>query len=481
MSEIIQNPLSHKMRQVKHIHFIGIGGVGMSGIAEVLHNQGYTITGSDKAQSALTDRLTAQGITCYYGHDASQVKGADVVVYSSAVMSDNVEWIAAHESRITMVPRAQMLAELMRFRFGIAIAGTHGKTTTTSLIASIFAQAKLDPTYVIGGKLNSVGMNAKLGQGHYLIAEADESDASFLLLNPMVAVVTNIDQDHMGTYEGDVSKLKQAFLSFIHKVPFYGTVIVCIDDPVIKSILPDINRPLITYGFDGNADLCAKHYKAHGLTSSFDCVVKGRSYVLHLNIPGRHNVLNALASIAAGLEEGIDMSIIAQVLKEFAGIGRRFQTTEILLNDKKMTLVDDYGHHPKELSVIQQTIRESWPDRRLVTVFQPHRYTRTHDLFDDFVNVLSKTDELILLDVYSAGEPMIPGATSRELVRAIRQRSSIEPVLLSEPSELVDVLTRVTQEGDMVLMQGAGSIGGLYQSVANEYGIVGAPPYGVTQ
>lgn len=469
MTELVQSPLSHKMRQVKHIHFIGIGGVGMSGIAEVLHNQGYTVSGSDKAQSTATDRLTAQGIHCYYGHDASHVKGADVVVFSSAVLPDNVEWIAAQQARITMVPRAQMLAELMRFRFGIAIAGTHGKTTTTSLIASIFAQAKLDPTYVIGGKLNSVGMNAKLGLGHYLIAEADESDASFLLLNPMVAVVTNIDEDHMSTYENDPGKLKQAFLNFIHKVPFYGTVIVCIDDPVIKALLPEINRPVVTYGFDEGADICAKHFKAHGLSSSFECVVKGRSYALHLNIPGRHNVLNALASIAAGLEEGIDMSVIAQVFKEFAGIGRRFQATEIVLNGKNMTLVDDYGHHPKELSVIQQTIRESWPDRRLVTVFQPHRFTRTHDLFDDFVNVLSKTDELVLLEVYSAGETPIAGATSRELVRAIRQRATVEPVLLTEPNDLVDVLSRVTQDGDMVLMQGAGSIGGLYQSLASEY------------
>lgn len=471
MSELMQSPLTQKMRQVKHIHFIGIGGVGMSGIAEVLHNQGYTVSGSDKASSPATERLVAQGIPCYAGHDPSHIKGADVVVYSSAILPDNIEWKAAQQSRITMVPRAQMLAELMRFRFGIAIAGTHGKTTTTSLIASIFAQAKLDPTYVIGGKLNSVGMNAKLGLGHYLVAEADESDASFLLLNPMVAVVTNIDEDHMSTYENDPQKLKQAFLNFIHKVPFYGTVIVCLDDPVIRELIPEINRPVITYGFDEKADIAAKHFKAEGMRSRFECVVNGKSHAFYLNLPGRHNVLNALASIAAGLEEGIPMSVITKVLSEFAGIGRRFQTTEIMLEGKRVTLVDDYGHHPKELSVIQQTVRESWPNRRLITVFQPHRYTRTHDLFDDFVNVLSKTDELVLLEVYSAGEPPIPGANSRELIRAIRQRSSVEPILLSEPSDLAQVLTTLSREGDMILMQGAGSIGGLYQSLTQTFGV----------
>lgn len=462
--------LQHKMRQVRHIHFIGIGGVGMSGIAEVLHNQGYVISGSDKVRTPVIDRLASLGIRCDEGHDAAHVKDADVVVYSSAVSPENVEWVAAQQARITMVPRAQMLAELMRFRFGIAVAGTHGKTTTTSLIASIFAQAKLDPTYVIGGKLNSVGMNAKLGLGHYLIAEADESDASFLLLNPMVAVVTNIDEDHMATYHGDAAQLKEAFLKFIHKVPFYGAVIVCIDDPVIKELLPEINRPIITYGFDESADLRATHYQSHGLSSSFECVVQGKSYALHLNIPGRHNVLNALASMATALEEGIDMDVIAQVFKEFAGIGRRFQSTPIHLNGKSLLLIDDYGHHPTELAVIQQTIREGWPEKRLVTVFQPHRYTRTHDLFDDFANILSKTDVLILLEVYSAGETPIPGATSRELVRAIRQRSHIEPILLNDNAELIEVLSRVAEEGDLVLMQGAGSIGGLYQTLVQEYG-----------
>jgi UDP-N-acetylmuramate--alanine ligase len=456
--------------KVKHIQFIGMGGVGMSGIAEVLHNQGFMISGSDLAQSAVMQRMQAMGITCYLGHNEAHVKGADVVVYSSAVSADNPEMIQAKAQRMTIVPRAQMLAELMRFRFGIAIAGTHGKTTTTSLIASVFAHAGLDPTFVIGGLLNSAGCNAKLGEGKYLIAEADESDASFVLLHPMVAVVTNIDQDHMNTYKGDVEQLKQAFLNFMHQVPFYGAVVLCLDDPINRSLLSEISRPLITYGFSEDADIRITQYHQHELTCSFEVLIQGQSHLFHLNIPGRHNALNACAAIAVALEEGISVEKLGQALQKFAGVGRRFQTGRVNLPSCSITLIDDYGHHPNEILAIMNTVREGWPKARLVMVFQPHRYTRTHDLFDQFAEILAKADELLLLDVYPAGEQPIAGATSQELIRAIRQRSHIEPILITDQSSLVSVLDKVCKGDELVVMQGAGSIGRLAASLLEQYG-----------
>jgi UDP-N-acetylmuramate--alanine ligase len=437
----------------------------MSGIAEVLHNQGFKVTGSDLSDGPATQRLESLGIRCFIGHEAAHVDGADVVIYSSAVSPENPEMLAAKAQRITIVPRAQMLAELMRFRHGIAIAGTHGKTTTTSLIASVFAHAGLDPTFVIGGLLNSAGCNAKLGAGNYLIAEADESDASFVLLHPMVAVVTNIDLDHMSTYKGDVEQLKQTFLNFMHQVPFYGAVALCLDDPINRSVVPLISRPLITYGFSEDADIRITSYQQHELTCSFTVHIQGEDFLMHLNLPGRHNALNACAAIAVAREEGISMEVIGQALQKFGGIGRRFQTARIKLPSCSVTLIDDYGHHPNEMLAILNTIREGWPKSRLVMVFQPHRFTRTHDLFDQFAEVLSQVDALLLLDVYSAGEPPIPGATSSELIRAIRQRSHLEPILISDHNTLVSVLDKVCQPEDLVLMQGAGSIGRLAASL----------------
>lgn len=454
--------------KVKHLHFIGIGGVGMNGIAEVLHNQGFTVTGSDLGQNAATTRMQNLGITCFLGHEASNVNGADVVVYSSAVSPDNPEMLAAKAQRMTVVPRAQMLAELMRFRFGIAIAGTHGKTTTTSLIASVFAHAGLDPTFVIGGLLNSAGCNAKLGEGKYLIAEADESDASFVLLHPMIAVVTNIDEDHMNTYKGDVKELKQAFLNFLHQVPFYGAVALCLDDPHIRSLIPEISRPLITYGFSEDADIRIVQYHQEALTCSFEVLIKGQSQVFHLNMPGRHNALNACAAIAVASEEGISLEVIGQALQKFGGVGRRFQTSPLQLASGQVTLIDDYGHHPNEIAAIMNTVREGWPKARVILVFQPHRFTRTHDLFDKFAEILARADELLLLEVYSAGEQPIPGASSTDLVRAIRQRSHLEPILITDPAQVLTVLNKLCQGDEIVIMQGAGSIGRLASSLLEQ-------------
>jgi UDP-N-acetylmuramate--alanine ligase len=458
------------MRRVKKIHFIGVGGVGMCGIAEVLKNQGFKISGSDLNSSPATRRLQDLGVSICLGHDEKNIQDADVIVYSSAIKEDNPEMLAAKQKRIAMVPRAQMLAELMRFRYGIAVAGTHGKTTTTSLISSVFAHASLDPTYIIGGKLTSAGHNAKLGQGPYLIAEADESDASFMYLHPMVTIVTNIDQDHMGTYKNDFENLKETFLNFIHQVPFYGLVVLCVDDPVIQELLPQINRPVITYGFSDNADIQIKHYQQQGLQCRFDCVIKGQSYAICLNIAGRHNALNAAATIAVAREEGIEMANIQQALMQFGGIGRRFQHYEISIKDKALTVIDDYGHHPNEVLATLNTIREGWPERRLLAIFQPHRYSRTRDLFDDFASVLSKVDVLILLDVYAAGEKPIKGASSADLIRAIRARCELEPILIKEQAELATVLGNVAQTNDIVLMQGAGNISTLVQELVSQFG-----------
>lgn len=468
---MIKTVMNNRMKTVRRIHFIGIGGVGMSGIAKVLRREGYDVSGSDQQASAMTRSLAELGITIFIGHDASNVEGANVVVYSSAVDEHNPEMVMAREKSLPLIPRAQMLAELMRFRYGIAIAGTHGKTTTTSLITSVFAAAGLDPTYIIGGKLNSVQSNAQLGLGDYLIAEADESDASFLYLHPMLVVVTNIDADHMKTYHGDFSELEDAFVEFIHTIPFYGCAVLCLDDPIIAKLLPRIHRPVVTYGFDEKADLRIQHYRVDGFSGHFECMIGDQSYAIRLNMPGRHNALNALATIAIARHEGIEMPVILEALSKFGGVGRRFQRYSLTL--KKGTpiiMVDDYGHHPTELRATIATARETWPDKRLVMVFQPHRYTRTHDLFDDFVNVLCLCDQVLLLDVYSAGEPAIPGADSRDLMRAIRAKGTVEPIFIPSIAEVGTTLETVCEADDIVMMQGAGNIGALAQQCIQALG-----------
>lgn len=452
------------MRKIRHIHFVGIGGAGMSGIAAVLLNQGYEVSGSDLNRGAVTEQLARLGVKIYIGHDASNIRDAQVVVQSTAISEHNPEIIAARTARIPVVPRAQMLAELMRFRYGIAIAGTHGKTTTTSLIASLFAKADLDPTYVIGGQLNSSGTHASLGQSHYLIAEADESDASFLYLNPMIAIVTNIDADHMATYDGDFNKLKQTFLDFLHRVPFYGLVILCWDEPVIREIFPQINRTVLTYGFHEDADVRALDYVQKGLQSHFTVRFKNGAPDLSivLNLPGQHNASNALAAIAIAKEEGIADKVIQDCFAEFSGVGRRFQVKQdVNFANKTITVVDDYGHHPRELAVTIQAVRQAWPDKRLVLVFQPHRFTRTRDCFEDFAQVLSSVDQLLLLEIYSAGEAPIPGIDSRALCRAIRGRCGLEPIYVQDTQGVAPVLANIIEQNDIVLLQGAGTVGQL--------------------
>ncbi|WP_409421123.1 UDP-N-acetylmuramate--L-alanine ligase [Pseudaeromonas sp. ZJS20] len=457
-----------EMRRVRRIHFIGIGGAGMGGIAEVLANEGYEISGSDIASNAVTERLASLGATIFIGHQAAQVKGASVVVVSTAIHGDNPEIQAAHELRIPLVRRAEMLAELMRYRHGIAIAGTHGKTTTTSLVASIYAEAGRDPTFVIGGLLNSAGTNARLGMGRYLIAEADESDASFLHLQPMVSIVTNIEADHMDTYGGDFSKLRATFLEFLHNLPFYGLAVVCVDDPVIKGMLPEIGRACLTYGYSDEADLQVLDFVQEGNHSRFRVRRPDGSVLpVQLNLPGRHNALNAAAAIAVASEDGIEDGAIVAALARFEGVGRRFQQYgEFETGRGKAMLVDDYGHHPSEVRATINAVRAGWPEKRLVMIFQPHRYTRTRDLYDDFAEVLSKVDALILLDVYAAGEDPIPGADGRALCRSIRQRGQLDPVFVATPAEVPAVLAELVADGDMVLTQGAGNVGALCRQLA---------------
>lgn len=450
-----------EMRRIKTIHFVGIGGVGMGGIAEVLLTQGYRITGSDPAQSALTSRLKSLGAKISHEHTAENVRGADVVVVSSAVNAQNIEVLTAKEARIPVVARAAMLAELMRFRYGIAVAGTHGKTTTTSLISSLLAQGGLDPTFVIGGRLISVDTNARLGASRFLVAEADESDASFLHLHPMVAVVTNIDTDHLGTYDNDFAKLKDTFVRFLHNLPFYGFALVCLDCPVVQSILSKIARPVITYGFHQLADYRASDYKQEGIKSSF---IANRPHAcplpVSLNLPGKHNVLNALAAISVATEEGVSDQAIVQGLAEFGGIGRRFHIHgEYLALQGHVLVIEDYGHHPEEVRVTIEAARGAWPNRRLVMAFQPHRYTRTSMLFEDFTRVLSEVDVLMMLEVYSAGEEAIAGADGRTLCRSIRQRGGVDPIFVPSPEDLKSVLDNVLQANDILLIQGAGNIG----------------------
>ncbi|MFP3979553.1 MULTISPECIES: UDP-N-acetylmuramate--L-alanine ligase [Marinobacter] len=454
-----------EMRRIRHIHFVGIGGAGMSGIAEVLKNQGYDVSGSDIKQGVVTDRLKAMGIEIQIGHREENSAKADVVVVSSAVASDNPEMVSARSRRVPIVPRAEMLAEIMRYRHGIAVAGTHGKTTTTSLIASVLGEAGLDPTFVIGGKLNSAGTNAKLGGSRYLVAEADESDASFLHLTPTVSVVTNIEADHMDTYDGDVEKLKQTFVDFLHNLPFYGLAVMCVDDPYVNEIIPRISRAIITYGISNpDADYRAENIVSDGLRTHF--VVKrpgGRSdLTVELKMPGRHNVLNALAVIAVATDDGIADEAICRGLAAFAGVGRRFQVYgDYKIPKGTITLVDDYGHHPTEVEAVIRAAQGAWPERRIVMLYQPHRFSRTRDLYEDFVRVLSEVDSLLLMDVYSAGETAVPGADSRALCRSIRQRGKVEPLFVEDNREIEGLLSTVLQDGDLLITQGAGDIGGI--------------------
>ncbi|GAP74662.1 UDP-N-acetylmuramate--L-alanine ligase [Pseudoalteromonas sp. THAF3] len=455
------------MRRVETIHFIGIGGAGMGGIAEVLAYEGYRITGSDIAQSAMTERLIKVGAEVFIGHDQNNVKDASVVVVSSAIDEQNPEIIAARSARIPIVRRAEMLAELMRFRHGIAIAGTHGKTTTTSLVASIFAEAKLDPTFIIGGLLNSAGSNAKVGDSRYLIAEADESDASFLHLQPMVSVITNVEEDHMDTYDGSLEKMKDTYVDFIHNLPFYGLAVVCIDSEVAKELIPRFSRQVTTYGEHCDADYRLTDFSQNASTCSFTVLSKqGERLDVTLNMPGKHNALNATAAIAVAKDEGISDSAILSALQKFEGIGRRFQHYGEFTNERgKVMLIDDYGHHPSEVAATIKAARDGWSQKRLVMIYQPHRYSRTRDLYEDFVKVLSDVDQLILLDVYAAGEEPIVGADSKSLCRSLRQRGK-EPLHVADHNELARVLATTLADDDLVITQGAGNIGQLVKKLA---------------
>ena len=458
----IENFLSPRMGRVEHIHFVGIGGAGMCGIAEVLHNEGYQITGSDLSENKVVQRLQSLGIQVQIGHRVQNIKHADVVVRSTAIDSNNPEIVAAFEQRIPVIPRAAMLAELMRFRHGIAIAGTHGKTTTTSLVSSLLAEGGLDPSFVIGGKLNSCGSNAQLGKSAYFVAEADESDASFLFLKPMMAVVTNIDADHMSTYGNDFDKLRSTFIEFLHHLPFYGLAVLCLDDEEVRRILPAIQRPTLTYGFNEGADYRAVDWSQNGLLSEFTVLrpIPSRALTIQFKWPGRHNVLNALAAIAIATELGVTDEAIVQGLFKFQGVGRRFQILgERHFSQGTALVVDDYGHHPQEIRATIDAFRSVWPDKRLVHVFQPHRYSRTQSLFSDFVDVLSLADELLLLDIYSAGEEVIPGVSSEALANQINLRSP--KVTLVTEQNIEQHLDRIVMDGDVILMQGAGSIGQL--------------------
>lgn len=450
--------------KVRHIHFVGIGGVGMSGIAEVLLTLGYVVSGSDMADGAATQRLAQAGAQIFLGHDARFVEGADVVVTSTAVAAENPEVIAARAAKIPVVPRAMMLAELMRFKQGIAIAGTHGKTTTTSLTASILAAANLDPTFVIGGKLTAAGTNARLGQGEFLVAEADESDASFLHLMPVMAVVTNIDADHMDTYGHDLAKLHQAFVDFLHHLPFYGRAIVCVDDAGVREVLPRVTKPITTYGFAPEAMVRAQSVCADQGQMHFEVVLNNdpaTAFAVTLNLPGEHNVQNALAAIAVALECGATVESIQHALRDFSGVGRRFQRYGHLplAAGGSFTLIDDYGHHPVEMAATIAAARGAFPDRRLVLAFQPHRYTRTRDLFEDFTRVLSRVDGLLLVEVYAAGEQPIVAADGRALARAVRVAGRVEPVFVEDIASLPEAILEYVRDGDVVMTMGAGSVG----------------------
>lgn len=457
----IQMP-TQVLGKIERIHFVGIGGTGMSGIAEVLSNLGYQVSGSDIKASAVTQRLAELGVAITIGHERKNIEGVDVVVVSSAVDRSNEEIDEAYVRRIPVIPRAEMLAELMRFRFGIAVAGTHGKTTTTSLVASLLAEGGLEPSYVIGGRLNSAGRNAKLGLGHYLVAEADESDASFLYLQPMISIVTNIDQDHMATYQGSYQRLKDTFIEFLHHLPFYGMAVLCLDDEGVREILPQLSKPVTTYGVHEEADVRAVDIKQQGMHTAYTVLRRGDYPPLRvtLNMPGWHNMLNSLAAISVATMLGVADSAILASLSAFKGVGRRFQINgDLMLKTGRLTLVDDYGHHPREIAATLEALRQAWPDRRAVVIFQPHRYTRTRDLFEDFVQVLSTVDVLILMDVYSAGESRIPGADGRALSRAIRVRGQVDPVFVENWEELPQLLNGILKNDDVLLTMGAGNVG----------------------
>lgn len=453
--------MTDRMRRVGVIHLVGIGGAGMGGIAEVLANLGYRVQGSDLRANAVTARLAKMGVKVFIGHAAGQIAGADVVVVSTAVASGNPELAAARDARVPIVRRAEMLAELMRFRQGIAVAGTHGKTTTTSLVASVLAEGGLDPTFVIGGRLKSAGSNAKLGTGRYLVAEADESDASFLHLQPVIAIVTNVDNDHLATHGGDFEKLKQSFVEFLHNLPFYGLAVLCSDDPVVRDLLPLVGRPMIRYGLGADADLRATALEQHGAQTRFQVARADRKPLpVTLNLPGRHNVRNALAAIAVATELEVEDAAIQRALAAFEGIGRRLETIgEVATAAGQVTIVDDYGHHPTEIEATLEAARQAWPGRRLVLAFQPHRYTRTRDLIDDFGRVLSLADALLVTEVHAAGEEPIANADGRAICRAVRGRGRIEPVFVEDVHALAAALAGVIEEHDVVLTMGAGSIG----------------------
>jgi UDP-N-acetylmuramate--alanine ligase len=459
---------------VKHIHFVGIGGAGMSGIAEVLVNLGYQVSGSDLSRNAVTERLAALGARIAIGHDAENIEGANAVVVSTAVRSDNPEVLAARHRRIPIVPRAVMLAELMRLKQGIAIAGTHGKTTTTSLVASVLAAGGLDPTFVIGGRLISAGANARLGTGDFIVAEADESDASFLNLFPVIEVITNIDADHMDTYGHDFARLKQAFIEFTHRLPFYGIAVLCVDDPNVKEILPFVSKPIIRYGFAPDAQVRAVNVEAREGKMHFTAMREDAPAIdIVLNLPGMHNVQNALAAIAIATELEVKDADIQRALADFNGVGRRFQRYgEVsVTGGGAYTLVDDYGHHPVEMAATIAAARGAFPDKRLVLAFQPHRFTRTRDCFEDFVKVLSTVDALVLTEVYAAGESPIVAADGRSLARAIRVAGKVEPVFVETVDEVPDALGSIVRDGDVVITMGAGSIGGVPGRLAGNEGV----------
>jgi len=456
-----------RMRRIHCVHFVGIGGSGMSGIAEVMLSLGYAVQGSDLKANKQTRRLEEQGATVFIGHAKDHVSSADAVVVSSAVDETNPEVLAARGLRLPVVQRAEMLAELMRFRYSIAVAGTHGKTTTTSLVASVLAEGGLDPTFVIGGRLKSADANARLGQGDYLVAEADESDASFVHLKPMLAVVTNIDADHMSTYEGSVERLRDGFVEFLHNLPFYGLAVLCVDDPGVREVLGRVGRSVVTYGFDKTADVRAENLAFEAGVTRFD-VTRGDKPALSisLRLPGRHNVQNALAAVAVAEELAIADDAVVRALESFEGIDRRFQNLgEIETTAGRVLMVDDYGHHPTELAATLAAAQSGWPERRVVLVFQPHRYSRTRDLMDDFAQALSDADVLIVLDVYAAGEAPIAGADGRAIARAVRSRGAVEPVFVETLDELLPVLKDLLREGDLLLTMGAGDIGAFAQTL----------------
>jgi UDP-N-acetylmuramate--alanine ligase len=457
----VRTRLDDRMRRIQRIHLVGIGGSGMGGIAEVLLNLDYAVQGSDLKRNAVTERLARLGVKIFIGHDAAHLGESDVVVVSSAVSRANPEVAAALGRRIPVVARAEMLGELMRFRYSIAVAGTHGKTTTTSLVASVLAEAGLDPTFVIGGRLKSADSNARLGAGRYLVAEADESDASFLHLQPMIAIVTNIDNDHLATHEGDFARLKQSFVDFMHNLPFYGLAVLCTDDEHVQSILENVGRPFVTYGFGESADVRAVNVQRLGLQSRYEALREGRPPLsVILNLPGRHNVLNSLAAVAVATELNIPDEAIQRALANFQGIDRRLQQLgEISWPGGRALIVDDYGHHPTEVSATLEAVRQGWPERRLVLVFQPHRYTRTRDLLDDFGRSLSECDVLLVTEVYAAGEAPIAGADGRAICRVVRSRGVVEPVFVESIDDLADALRAVLHDGDVVLTMGAGNLG----------------------